>query len=380
MMHQYELHFGFRDPYQLLLDETFALALVRYKVQDPARQFCNVLQSKKIKPMISQCCMEALYKQGKEVQSTIDLAKTWERRKCNHREPIPPIDCVKQCIGENNKHRYILASENAQLRKDLRLKTPALPMMHFAQSVMVMEPMSSITLHKIETLEEQKLSLPASEAGLLRSAPKVQVDIVGADPTSTTDADADAHADGTADTQQPKPKKLRGGPSNPNPLSVRKAKQPKLTKEEKLAKEQEIKKAKQRAAAKARLLATSNSHNVDANANANANTSNADADVKADAKLKAEAKVTERTGEKRKRQRQLPDPPAETAPSAPAMSSQPPVTRTRPESQAATTPATTADADGEGDVEGNVDARPAAKKKTRRGPRKSALKSTSNDA
>ena len=60
LVHQYVVHYGFREPFQVLLDDSFAEALGRYKVGDPLRQLGNVLQAK-VKPMITQCCMVALY-------------------------------------------------------------------------------------------------------------------------------------------------------------------------------------------------------------------------------------------------------------------------------------------------------------------------------
>lgn len=98
-MHQFQLHFGFREPYQLLIDESFAQSLTRLKTQNPPQQFVNVLGGK-VKPMITQCCMVALYQLGKEQQGTIDLAKSFERRKCNHREAIDAGQCIKEVIGK----------------------------------------------------------------------------------------------------------------------------------------------------------------------------------------------------------------------------------------------------------------------------------------
>lgn len=245
MLHAYSLQFGFREPYQLLIDDTFSLALSRYKISDPLNQFGNVLQSKKIKPLITQCCMQALYSLGKEAQSTVDMAKQWERRMCNHREAIDPQRCIKECVGETNKHRYIVASEQGELRRDLRLAVAGLPMMHFTQAVMVLEPMSGLTKSKIEEREEAKLSLPASEAGLLKNAPKVDVDIIGGGDAE--EGEKEAKDEGSLRRRKRKA---------PNPLSVRKSKNPKLSMEEKLQREQELKKQKQRAAARARLEAT----------------------------------------------------------------------------------------------------------------------------
>jgi len=50
--------------------------------------------------VITQCCIEALYRMGKEYQPIVDLAKKCERRKCNHRTAIDPFDCIKDVIGE----------------------------------------------------------------------------------------------------------------------------------------------------------------------------------------------------------------------------------------------------------------------------------------
>ena len=38
---------------------------------------------------------------GKSEQPAVDLAKTFERRKCNHREAIPGNDCVTDVVGES---------------------------------------------------------------------------------------------------------------------------------------------------------------------------------------------------------------------------------------------------------------------------------------
>lgn len=251
MLHQYYLQFGFREPYQLVIDDTFSLALSRYKISDPVHQFGNVLVSKKIKPLITQCSMQALYALGKQHQSTIDMAKQWERRMCNHREALPTAECIKQCVGPENKHRYIVASEQGELRRDLRLNVPGLPMMHFTQAVIVLEPMSALTRSKIEEKEETKLSLPASEAGLFKNQPKVDVDIVDGEAEAK-----EAEAEGeTAEAGKQGESTRRRKRRAPNPLSMRKPKSPRLTMEEKLKREQELKKQKQRAAARARMEA-----------------------------------------------------------------------------------------------------------------------------
>lgn len=43
--------------------------------------------------------MQVLYDAGKEGQEVVDLAKRFERRKCNHREPIANDACLTDVIG-----------------------------------------------------------------------------------------------------------------------------------------------------------------------------------------------------------------------------------------------------------------------------------------
>ncbi len=148
----------------------------------------------------------------------MDMAKEWERRMCNHREAIDPQECVKQCVGAENKHRYIVASEQGELRRDLRLNVVGVPMMHFTQAVMVLEPMSPLTKGKIEEKEETKLSLPASEAGLLKNQPKIETDIIG---EAATDGQEEEKVEGETAAESSTRRRKRKAP---NPLSVRKPK------------------------------------------------------------------------------------------------------------------------------------------------------------
>jgi U3 small nucleolar RNA-associated protein 23 len=49
--------------------------------------------------VITQCCIHELYLLGKSQQPAVDLAKTFERRKCNHREVIPGDECLASVVG-----------------------------------------------------------------------------------------------------------------------------------------------------------------------------------------------------------------------------------------------------------------------------------------
>ncbi|KAJ7597229.1 Fcf1-domain-containing protein [Mycena floridula] len=194
LMALYSMSFGFRQPYQVLIDSEMCNAAVDLKLE-LLKQMASVLQGE-VKPMITQCCIHELYLQGKEKQPAVDLAKTFERRKCNHREPVPGDECLEKVVGDSNKHRYVVATQSHPLRVKLR-SIPAVPIVHINRSVMVLEPPSDLTL-KVKAENEEKALLPTA----------------------------------LAPSMEPAPKKKKKGPKGPNPLSVKKKKTPTAVKPE----------------------------------------------------------------------------------------------------------------------------------------------------
>ncbi|TFK30612.1 hypothetical protein FA15DRAFT_17694 [Coprinopsis marcescibilis] len=192
LMHLYCQFFGFRQPYQLLIEPEICKLAIANKF-DLWKQLSTVVQGE-VKPMITQCCIHSLYLEGKDQQPAVDLAKTFERRKCNHREAIPPEDCLKDVVGETNKHRYVIVAQSQPLRNLLR-SIPATPLIHINRSVMVLEPPSHVTLRTKLLMEERTMGASGSDLALVKSV----------EP-------ADA------------PKKKKKGPKGPNPLSVKKKK------------------------------------------------------------------------------------------------------------------------------------------------------------
>lgn len=49
--------------------------------------------------VITQCSIVELYKLGKQEQPSVDIAKSFERRKCNHKEAINGTECIASVVG-----------------------------------------------------------------------------------------------------------------------------------------------------------------------------------------------------------------------------------------------------------------------------------------
>ncbi|KAG9019827.1 hypothetical protein FRB90_005975 [Tulasnella sp. 427] len=204
-MSMYQEAFGFHAPFQILMDSSFCADAFRLKLLNTSNVM--TLMSRTVqedcKLIITQCCIAELYKLGEPGQPIVDMAKTFERNRCNHREAIPAEKCISSIIGKKNKARYIVATQSDDLRDTLR-ETPAVPIIHMKRGVLVLEPPSEATKKKKAEMDESTLHAKDEEV--------------------PTDQQA-----------QPRPQRKPRGPKQPNPLSVmkKKVKQPPLPKKAK---------------------------------------------------------------------------------------------------------------------------------------------------
>ncbi|KAK4128371.1 hypothetical protein N657DRAFT_562640 [Parathielavia appendiculata] len=164
LMRAFEL-LGFRQPYQLLITSDVLLDTVKL---DLINLFQKTLSTKDVKPMITQCCIRALYAKNvppnkdPTVVAAIDRAKTFERRRCGHlmdEDPLTERECMLSVVdpkgkGEN-KFRYVVVTQDEWLRDRLRSVVPT-PLMYVRRSVMILEPMSSSSAKAREREERSK--------------------------------------------------------------------------------------------------------------------------------------------------------------------------------------------------------------------------------
>lgn len=170
--------------------------------------------------MITQCSMRHLYAAAKEpgVSYLIDKAKTYERRRCNHLpedypEPLSTKECLASVVdpkdAKTNKHRYVVASQELEVRKTMR-GILGVPLVYINRSVMIMEPMAEKTAGNRDREEKQKF-----RDGLKRGSGSLK---------RKRDEDEETGKEGGGENDAPKKSKKGKGPKGPNPLSVKKSK------------------------------------------------------------------------------------------------------------------------------------------------------------
>ncbi|CCE34521.1 hypothetical protein E4U22_007592 [Claviceps purpurea] len=240
LMERFCMTFGFREPYQVLVDAEMVQDSCRFKMElEPALQRTA---HGKVKPMITQCEIRKLYAKKNEpgINEAIEVAKSCERRRCGHHpdeypEPLSTLECFRSVMdpkdsGEN-KHRYVVASQSQELRRMLR-GVRGVPLIYIKRSVMILEPMSDESV-QLRAREERK-KFRAGIKPTIGKRKRTEKDDDDDEEEEGADHGAGeggkdnetAHKDSNdaSSTGPAKKKNKRHGPKGPNPLSVKKAK------------------------------------------------------------------------------------------------------------------------------------------------------------
>lgn len=153
----------------------------------------------------------------------IDKAKDMERRFCGHHpethpEPLPTHECLFSVVNGKdtgkNKHRYVVATQDAGLRRHLR-EIPGVPLIYVNRGVMIMEPMAGST--ETELAREERGKFRAE----IRGAPKRKREDEAEGAGEKKEEGEKKEGSG-----QPakKKKKNYGKAKGPNPLAMKKKK------------------------------------------------------------------------------------------------------------------------------------------------------------
>ena len=156
--------------------------------------------------------MRHLYESKNEL--VINHAQQFERRRCNHHtleKPLTSFECLQGVVDSKgagtNKHRYIVASQDQRVQEYMQL-IPGVPLVYILRSVMIVKPMSSVTLQSREREEAAKF-----EQGL--KGRRRNTETAGGTDSHKSIATSSADNEGS----EPAKKKRKRGPAVPNSLA-----------------------------------------------------------------------------------------------------------------------------------------------------------------
>lgn len=166
------------------------------------------------------------------MDAIIESAKSMERRFCGHHpqdhpEPLDAGECISSVVdGKNsgrNKHRYVVATQDIELRRELRA-IPGVPLIYINKGVMIMEPMASASTEERTKEERTKFRAELKTNPVKRKRADDEEEPKG---SATTDGASEAQVSAQASGEerpQKKKKKNYGKARGPNPLAVKKKK------------------------------------------------------------------------------------------------------------------------------------------------------------
>lgn len=147
--------FKFKTPIQCVVDDSTILEATNANY-DLVKGMDGIVQHE-TKYFVTQCCVQHLY--DSENQQAIDLAKRMEKRRCGHKDTLSSFECIKSItnVDGENKYRYLVVTQDERLRTSLR-NVAGVPLCFLYRSVLVMEPMSTVTKRVVQAVERMKLT------------------------------------------------------------------------------------------------------------------------------------------------------------------------------------------------------------------------------
>ncbi|XP_062985977.1 rRNA-processing protein UTP23 homolog [Elgaria multicarinata webbii] len=195
----YKYNFGFREPFQVLLDGTFCQAALRNKIQireqlpgylAGATQLCT-----------TRCVLKELESLGKELYGAKLIAQRFQVRHCSHfKSPVSGSVCLLSMIEDGNPHHYFIATQDQDLATKIK-KRAGVPLLFIIQNTMVLDKPSAKSLAFVQTMQTNRL-MPEHQKQSIALLKEEQ---------------------GLAKTSEPK-KRKRKRAAGPNPLSCLKKK------------------------------------------------------------------------------------------------------------------------------------------------------------
>jgi len=151
----YKTNYGFREPYQLLVDLTFCQFALMYKIniKDQIPKYIDG----ESQLFTTSCILEEGKLLGPQLHGAVLVCQQFKLRKCGHANPVPAQDCIKSMIGKSNDNHFFVASQDYEMRKELG-RIPGVPLLHIHYNSLVLQKPSTSTVKKSIKIDAQKIA------------------------------------------------------------------------------------------------------------------------------------------------------------------------------------------------------------------------------
>ncbi|XP_025414556.1 rRNA-processing protein UTP23 homolog [Sipha flava] len=161
----YCINFGFRKPFQVLVDGTFCMASAQNRVQ--LRDNIPKYLGGEVKFLTTQCVVLETEALGAAVRPAMHIVKNFGIHKCGHeKKPISGANCLISMTKDNMKTRYIIASQDKSLQNIL-YNIPAIPVMYFNGLNVLLKAPSPTSIELAHKKRQSRFSLTEYETNTL---------------------------------------------------------------------------------------------------------------------------------------------------------------------------------------------------------------------
>ncbi|KAL0109970.1 hypothetical protein PUN28_013543 [Cardiocondyla obscurior] len=151
----YVNNYKFRQPFQVLIDGTFAFAALQNKF-NIHEQLAKYFQSE-IKLLTTACVISETEKLGifsSKVNGATQIVKQYAIHRCGHEKtPICGSKCLQSMTGKNNNARYIVATQDRELQDKLRI-IPGVPLLYLHGKAPTLDSPSAASRKYAETKQK----------------------------------------------------------------------------------------------------------------------------------------------------------------------------------------------------------------------------------
>lgn len=137
----FKSNFALQAPYTILLDATFCHAALEGKVliKEQVPKYIGA----QTKIVTTQCIIlevEKLSKISPKLYGAWIVVKQFPVHRCGHEgDPVPAASCAKSLLGKSNPGKYIMASQDPELRAHIHQEVVGTPILYLHQSAPTLE-------------------------------------------------------------------------------------------------------------------------------------------------------------------------------------------------------------------------------------------------
>lgn len=161
----YKNHFGYSEPYNVIVDGTFVKSALDSKVQifDQVKNYlgANVIL------YTTDCILNELKEMGKPLYGALVICKNYEKYECCHNGTKMARGCLKDIIERGNPDKLIFATRDPNVTSYANNQV-GIAIMYINGNTIIMEKPSECTVTEMEKRSRNRLDLSTSEKLVLK--------------------------------------------------------------------------------------------------------------------------------------------------------------------------------------------------------------------